>query len=89
MPAIKTTMPEARKAAHLYAQGLSQPQVAATLGRSRKSIRTALRHLGVEPRDASAAQRVRYEPTQHLTFDRATKILSAVPLREEKEAERG
>ena len=87
MPAIKTTMPEARKAAHLYAQGLSQPQVAATLGRSRKSIRTALRHLGVEPRDASAAQRVRYGPT-HLTFDRATKILSAVPLREEKEAQK-
>jgi hypothetical protein len=54
------TMPEATKAAQMYRQGLSHPQVARELGRSRKAIRTALRLLGVPARNASEAQRVRY-----------------------------
>lgn len=60
MPASRTTMPEAKKAAALYLAGKSQPAVAAELGKSRKAVRTALRHLGVQARNGADAQRVRY-----------------------------
>lgn len=34
----------------MYEQGHSQPQIARALGRSRKAIRTGLRHMGVTTR---------------------------------------
>lgn len=60
MPASVMTMPEARKAIDLYQQGLSQPAVAQAIKRSRKAVRTAFRQLGVQMRDASQAQLIRY-----------------------------
>lgn len=50
MPASSLLMPEARKAAELYAQGYSMEQTAAKIGRSRKVVATGLKHMGVKTR---------------------------------------
>lgn len=60
MPASVITMPEARQAAALYRAGLSQPEVASRMGKSRSAIRTALRLLEVRPRNSSEAMKIRY-----------------------------
>lgn len=64
MPASTMTMPEARRAAQLYESGLSQPEVAKRLQRSRKAVRTALRRLGVELRRHTPSGRGHYSRTQ-------------------------
>jgi DNA-binding NarL/FixJ family response regulator len=62
MPASVMTMPEAKKAVQMYAEGYSQPQIAAHLNRSRKAVRTALRQLGVKPRTLAEAWRNQFQP---------------------------
>lgn len=58
MPASVLTMPEATRAAAMYAQGHSEPEIARTLGRSRKSIRTGLRQIGIKPRTSAEGLRI-------------------------------
>jgi transposase len=50
-------MPEALKAAEMYEQGHSLPQIAAVIGRSRKTIATGLRQLGRQPRTPAEGYR--------------------------------
>lgn len=57
MPASVLLMPEAVKAVQLYEQGYGMPEIADTLGRSRKAIRTGLRHMGVPTRTNAEARR--------------------------------
>jgi hypothetical protein len=57
MPASKTTMPEALTIAKLYEQGYGTKRIAAATAKSRKAVRTALRHLGVQMRDLKEARR--------------------------------
>lgn len=56
MPASVLLMPEAVKAAQMYRSGYGTPEIAQALGRSRKAIRTGLRHMGVPTRAASDAR---------------------------------
>jgi IS30 family transposase len=58
MPASVLLAPEGKRLAELYAQGYSVPQIAETLGRSRKAIRTGMRHLGMQPRTSAEGLRV-------------------------------
>jgi biotin operon repressor len=48
---------EDRKAAELYEFGLSQPEVARRIGRSRNAVRQALRRMGIQVRTAKQGQR--------------------------------
>jgi hypothetical protein len=57
MPASTLLMPEAKRAVQMHEQGYSQPQIAQALGRSRKAIRTGLRHMGVTPRTSADGYR--------------------------------
>jgi AraC-like DNA-binding protein len=57
MPASPILMPEALKAADLYAQGYSLPQIAEVVGRSRKTVATGLRMLGHQPRSRTEGYR--------------------------------
>jgi IS30 family transposase len=57
MPASTLLMPEAKKAVAMHEQGYSQPQIAQALGRSRKAIRTGLRHMGVASRSPADGYR--------------------------------
>jgi DNA-binding CsgD family transcriptional regulator len=50
MPACPLLMPEARKAAELYAQGQSLSKIAVQIGRSRKTVATGLHQLGLRNR---------------------------------------
>lgn len=53
MPASVLLMPEAVKAVQLYEQGYGTPSIAQALGRSRKAVRTGLRHMGVPARTST------------------------------------
>lgn len=64
MPASVMTMPEAKRAAQMYAEGYSQPQVAKTLCRSRKAVRTALRQLGIPMRSSAEGLRARLQQSK-------------------------
>lgn len=57
MPASVMTMPEALKARQMHEQGLSQVQIAAALGRSRKAVRTMFRQLDIQPRSSAEGYR--------------------------------
>jgi len=59
MPASVMTMPEAKRAVEMHAEGFSQPQIAAALNRSRKAVRTAFRQLGVQQRSRAEGLRER------------------------------
>ena len=52
----------------MYQQGYSQPQIAASLNRSRKAVRTVLRQLGVKTRTSSEAWRNQYGPAPEARF---------------------
>ena len=85
-------MTEAREAAGLYQQGLSMRQIAERFSVSQQAVKSVLDLLEVPRRDKVEARRLRSRPppaTHHITFDRATKILSAVPLREENQQQQG
>lgn len=56
MPASVLLMPEAVQAVQMYQQGYGTPEIARTLGRSRKAIRTGLRHMGVQTRTNAEAR---------------------------------
>lgn len=58
MPASVMTMPEAKKAAQMYEEGYSQPQIAQEIGRTRKAVRTAFRQLGIQPRSSAEGYRL-------------------------------
>lgn len=57
MPASVMTMPEAKKAAQMHAEGYSQPQIAKALGRSRSAVRTAFRQLDIQTRNPAEGYR--------------------------------
>lgn len=57
MPASVLLMPEAVKAVQMYRSGYGTPEIAQALGRSRKAIRTGLRHMGVPTRTNAEARR--------------------------------
>ena len=57
MPASVLLMPEAVKAVQLYEQGYGTPEIAQALGRSRKAIRTGLRHMGISTRTNADARK--------------------------------
>lgn len=50
MGATTVTMPQAKKAAELYAAGMSQRAIAEAIGLTRRGVRTALHHMGIECR---------------------------------------
>ncbi len=57
MPASVMTMPEATRARQMHERGMSQPQIAQALGRSRKAVRTAFKQLGIEQRSPADGYR--------------------------------
>ena len=57
MPASPILMPEAMKAAELYAKGHSMSQIALVVGRSRKTVATGLRQLGLDARTTTEGYR--------------------------------
>lgn len=58
MPASVLLITEAKKAVQMHAQGYSQKQIARALGRSRKAVRTGLRHMGVQQRSSADGYRL-------------------------------
>lgn len=57
MPASVLLITEAKRAVQMYEQGYSQKQIARALGRSRKAVRTGLRHMSVTQRSSDEGYR--------------------------------